>query len=270
MEVELVTPPTIPGDGNATQSIGYVVGKDRYFVVNATVTCRDDNCGSVSAALRYNYTSADPDQNIPTSYTPTHPFFTDDGTNPRICLSDLNIDENCTVSWRVNSSGVLNSIWKIDAYFTADNADPNATTNTTIEIGRVLVMDVTFDTINFGSLDPNTNGSAAPGNPTDAYKIVVDANSNDISGGIWKRGTDLTNTSSPDVIGVTNITICTINNYIACNSGNRINTTYTILQNQNYVNSGTNVTSYLWIDIPPGIYAGQYSGTIYIKSNTTD
>ncbi|MBN2102326.1 MAG: hypothetical protein JW716_05650, partial [Candidatus Aenigmarchaeota archaeon] len=270
LSVTLETPPTILGDGNATEDIGYLVGKDRYFIVNATAICHDDNCGIVNAALRYNYTSADPDTNIPVSYSTMHPFFTDDGTNPRTCSSNLLINENCTVSFRVNASGSLNSLWKIDVQFTSSATAPNATDNASIQIGRVLVMDITFDSIDFGSLDPNTTGNVAPGNALGSYVISVDNNSNDISGGIWKMGTDLANASLPNVIGVTNMTMCTVDNYAGCNSGNRVNITYSILQNQNYVNSGTNVTSYFWIDIPSGIYAGEYAGTIYIKSNTTD
>ena len=214
--------------------------------------------------------SETPDTAIPTSYSVTYPFFTDDGDNPRACSSDLALGENCTVSWRVNSSGTLDTIWKINAYFSSNSATPNTTGNASIEIGRVLVMDVTFDSVDFGSLDPGMNGSAAPGNAGDLYKIVVDNNSNDISGGIWKKGTDLTNATTGRMIGVSNITMCTFNNYATCNAANRLNTTYSLLQNQNYVSSGTNVTTYLWIDMPLGIDAATYRGTIYLKSNTTD
>ncbi|NOX71699.1 MAG: hypothetical protein GXO64_03300, partial [Candidatus Micrarchaeota archaeon] len=270
LAVELSTPPTITGDGNATVNVGYVVGKDRYFVVNATAVCHDDNCGSVDATLRYNKSSESPDTTVPDSYSVSDPFFTDDGANPRSCSSNLLLGENCTVSFRVNSTGNLNSLWKIDVYFSSSTATPNATENASIEIGRVFVIDLTFSAVDFGSVDPGTNGSDAPGNSGDLYKIVVDNNSNDISGGIWKKGTDLTNSTVGRTIGVSNITMCTFNNYATCNAANRLNTTYSLLQNQNYVSFGTNVTTYLWIDVPNGIDAATYTGNIYLKFNTTD
>ncbi|MCK4635108.1 MAG: hypothetical protein KAT37_04500, partial [Candidatus Aenigmarchaeota archaeon] len=147
----------------------------RNFTVNATVICRDGNCGEVKGTTRYNASGSNPDTNISTIPGAT-PFYTFD-SNPKSC-GTLDKNENCTLIWSVNSTGSLGDYYKIGVLFNGVGVN-NHTENNTIEIGKVLVMSLTFDTVNFGLLSPGDTEKPAENNSDEYYNISIDPNSND-------------------------------------------------------------------------------------------
>jgi len=230
-----------------------IVPRYRNFTINATVICKDANCGVVQGRARYNSSGTEPNTDISTA-PGTTPFYTFD-SNPQSC-GTLNQDQNCTLIWKVNSTGSLDSYYNIDVLFSNPSND---TTNSLIRIGLVLVLNVSTDTINWGNLDPNINGTSAPANP---YQVGLDKNSNDASG-LYIMGTNLVgSTSTP--IEVSNISWCKeCSGYL---TSTRLNNTYQLIQSN--PPSGVNYNTYFWLDTPP-VYYGYYSGLVTIMANTS-
>jgi len=271
LEIQLVTPPVIPGQGNASQNGGYKVGQNKTFIVNATVYCRDGVCGDVNGTLMYNQSSAEPDVGINTS-TAT-PFYILTADNPQNCSTNpLVKDEFCNLTWTVNSTGVLNSIWALDILFNSTYAQGNDTGNIFIEITKVLIMSLSWSSLDFGFCDPGTFGNNASLNNVDGYNITVDNNSNTIDE-ILVKGTDLSADSVGSLkgityeIGVRNLSWNDdLNQYNHANT-TRMNLTYVLMREN--VCPGTKFHNYYWLDVPSGKYSQHYSGTLYVLANAS-
>ncbi len=257
LEVYLMLPPTIPGDGNASLGIGYEVGQNKTFFIQANVTCRNSNCGNVQGTVRYNVTAL-PDTPLNTSYDT--PFYIVDSVplNPKSCQNNpLNVNDSCILNWTVNSTGALLSIWKLDVLFDGESAVSNNTNYTNIKITKVLIMKLSANDIDWGILDPQTTCEPAPNNP---ITITLDSNSNDADG-IYIKGENLVNGS--EAIGITNVTWCKC---IVCLNGQNMTTQYELIQAN--VNAGTDINTSYWIDIP-AVPALRYRGEAYVMANAT-
>ena len=253
LEVYLWTPP------NET-----VVGQNRTFVLNASVTCRGGNCGTVTGTARYNASSQDPDTAISTT-TGATPFYT--STNPKSC-GTLSQDQSCNLSWSINATGGINSTWKLDVLFQGSTASQNNTNDTVVQIGIVIIMNVTTDVLDRW-YDPSTGSPVYALPPLTSYaesyynpvNVSIDPNSNDADG-IWIRGTNLTNNTYIILVG--NVSWNRVNNTV---------TSYNLTGDyQNVVSpapSGTNQTLYFWISVPGGIPNLLYDGIIYIMANAS-
>ena len=263
LEVKLVKPPVV----GITQ-----VGQNKTFILNATVYCREGNCGNVEGTVRYNSSSLYPDTPISTLQG-DEPFWTD--TNPKACPSNpLEEDEFCNLTWEINATGDLHTFWKVGVLFQASSASNNHTKNATVEIAIVLIINLTDHLISsyylnpdctgqiISALSPNTTGACASNNP---INITVDENSNDAAG-LYIKGTDLNDTNYQ--IHVSNITWCTILNYDTCSQEHRLSHEYQEIISP--APAGTNQPVYYWVDVPLGIAAQSYNGTIYIMANATD
>ncbi len=222
---------------------------NRTFRINATVTCRNGPCSTVSGTARYNYSTANPD--TPINTTPgDYPLFTDE--NPKSC-GYLAEDESCTLEWMVNATGDLGSYFEIDVNFTG--IESNDTDDSTINIVCFYVMTLQWDFINFSSLYPGDYIDAV-GNDDMLYNITVDEDSCAID--LYIKGINLTKPGTSYVIGVGNVTWNTTNQY----PGFELNYTYALINSS--VPSNTNITTYYWIDAPITEY-GDYNGTIWIS-----
>jgi len=271
LEITLVTPPVIPGQGNASQNGGYKVGQNKTFIVNATVYCRDGVCGGVNATLRYNKSSVQPDTAVNTSSDT--PFYVLVSDNPQDCPNNpLGEDEYCNVTWTVNSTGALNKLWVLDVLFNSTYAQGNDTGDIYIEITKVLIMSLSWGSIDFGFCDPGSNANNATLNIVDGYNITVDNNSNKIDG-ILVKGTDLSADTVGGFNGITyDIGVGNISLNDDINDFNHINTTrlthsYAIMREDIY--PGTEFHNYYWLDVPSGRYSQHYSGTLYVLANSS-
>ncbi|MBN2101899.1 MAG: DUF2341 domain-containing protein [Candidatus Aenigmarchaeota archaeon] len=277
LEVELITPPTIPGDGDANMSVGYIVGANRTFVINATVICRQGYCAYVNATVRYNKSSTDPDTNVPVAYTPGEAFFMQDGMNTKNCSENpLDEDEWCNITWTINASADLNTIWKIDVMFNSSVNRTNTTDMTQIQIGKILLMDLSYEVIDFGILNPDGEETLYPAinSSNMTYNVTVDQNSNDIEE-LWVMGTHLTN-GTIDYNRFINVSrVKWARSYLGDNPVGDPNL-YNLTLSFDKVNkdtipiySGTNETMYFWIDSPGGVLPLTYTGTLTIMGNAT-
>ncbi|MEM7825069.1 MAG: hypothetical protein QXO27_03810 [Candidatus Aenigmatarchaeota archaeon] len=254
LEVELVLPST-EEPNNVVQNFT--------FLVNATVFCRNAYCGNVYGTLMYNLTSPYPDTVINTTYG-DKPLFVNE--TPALAIkacpnNPLNANDFCNLTWIVNASGEINNDWKIGVYFNSSypEVQPNVTENATLSIVSCTIdFNLSWSSIEFGELNPNTYNNSAPGNAKNEYNLSVNSGSCNID--FYIRGTDLINETYGWIIKVGNISWSNISN--------DINNGYFPLKDTNSVIKlnvlqNTNVTTWYWINVPP-VYAGTYNGTIYI------
>ena len=126
-------------------------------------------------------------------------------------------------------------------------------------------MNVGWNSIDFGNLNPNTPGSSnpAPGNSNLLYNLTNTGTCNET---LWIKGTDIKNLTlpSPNTIGVGNLTWS--------NSTNDYSNSYPMTYDYSllYLNLTpySILTTYYWLAVPP-VYAGKYEGNLTIEWNTT-
>ena len=237
-----------------------IVPQYRNFTVNATVTCMNGTCGEIYGTVRYNSSLTGTDMNIST--TPgDEPFFTFD-QNPQSC-GNMNESNNCTLTWIVNSTGSLGSYYKVGVLF-GNGTDSNQTQNNTVEIGKVLLINLTYDTIDFGTLKPGEGEKSALNNSYEYYNISIDKNSNNLDY-LWIKGTDLIGETWPNYkIVAGNITWSFTNNPF---TGSVIGYEYSLMDTD--VQSGQNKTMYFWADVPYSLMSQTYVGELTIKANAS-
>ena len=254
LEVELVLP--------NTEELNNVI-QNSTFLVNATVFCRDAPCGNVYGTLMYNLSSSYPDTPINTSYG-DKPFFVNEipALAMKACPNNpLNAGDFCNLTWIVNASGEINTDWKFGVYFNSSYSEvwPNVTKNATVSIvGCTIDFSLSWSSIDFGELLPNTYNNPAPGNSKNLYNITVNPGSCNLD--LYIRGTDLVNATFGSIIKVGNISWSNISSNIEDGFFSLSNVNSIIKLN---VPEKTNITTWYWLNVPP-VYAGVYNGTIYI------
>ena len=248
-----------------------IVPRYRNFTINATVICTDGDCGTVTATAQYNSTGLYPDTAISTAVGAS-PFYTY-SSNPD--TTTLNQDESYTFIWHVNSTGSFNSAYKINVKFTATGANPNNTENSTVIIGKVLILNVSFpsDIVSFGALEPDLVSVKLPatgnGNPSQ-YVVTLDNKSNDADG-IWIKSTNMTHITLAASNSLGNNNRIPVYNTFWNKTGAATDTalsyTYGSIQPGAVAGWFTNLN--FFIDMPGGKLPGQYNGTITIMANAS-
>lgn len=230
------------------------------FLMNATATCRLADCGWVNGTARYNASGAAPDTQLPE--LSGKPFHTTRKDSNLTCARFLHQDETCNVTWQVNVTGDLGSVWNVDVNFTTNSSVSwNDTGDAQVKaVSGVIDIVMRWSQTSFGDVVVG-NSYPAEGNADDMYNVTVTGESS--SADLWIRGTDMKN-GSKDTIGVTNISWNATEN----NDETTETLTETFSPLNRGVGSGTNVTTYYWIDVP-FVYAGEYNGTLEVKANAT-
>ena len=247
LEVKLVKPP-----GN------FNIAQNKTFFINATVFCREDDCGIVNATIRYNSSSLEPNAPISEVYGDT-PLFINESIpmSTKECLY-LSRDQFCNITWIINASGNLQTSWTIGVLFMSESIE-NHTNNVSLTIYECAIdLLLSWNEIKFDDLLPNTFGNEALGNSENFYNITLVSGSCDSN--IWIKSTDLIGSS---VIKAGNITWGLQRNYT---NSTRMENEFKLLKEN--VKQNDIITTFYWIDAPI-IYAGKYSGNITILANET-
>lgn len=240
------------------------------FDVNATVDCTGtlgtEECGEVNGTVRYNASRATPDTPISTTDGDT-PFHTTGNGNPIRCPnSPLFEGDSCQLNWSINATGTPGTTKLIDVNFTSNRSGvaANDTRDEEISIVSTLIsLTMDFGSLNFGSHPPGSTGKAAPGNSNTDYTVTLDSDSSE-NADLWVNMTDLT-ADTQYTIGASNVTWNdTENTYTGStrmsNDPQRVRPS---------VSPGTSFDMFFWLDVPFGIAADFYNGTIEVKANAT-
>ena len=242
--------------------------QNQTFLLKANVTCSGDPgdvCGEVNGTVRYNASSANPDTDVQGDDLPAIPFYIEE-SNPLSCGNMVVGDDACNLTFTVNATGAVLSLYKLDVNFTSNESsiETNATDSTTIKIiSSVLSLILSNDLANvqFPSLVPATTNNDAQNNSDNSYNITcfhpgancnisIKGNSNFING--------------LNSIGIGN---ASWNNEDDDSTENNFSLSYKII-NATLPNSLAQLI-YFWVDLPSGVVAGDYKGnfTIYGESN---
>lgn len=235
-----------------------VVTRNRLFDVNASFRCVGGSCGNIEATARYNQTGLKP---IPSS-TGT-PFYAE--TNPKYCDGYMGFNQTCKTSFRVNATGELESVHKIDVIGSSNltSVQNTSTGNRTLEINSAVYIDLSWETVDFGLLDPGEQQVPAEGNSDLSYNVTVGEYSQDPSA-LWIKSAGLDGPLGYS-IAPGNITYGTVSNY---GDSDPLSSNYQLLE-QNPV-AGTSYSTFYWLNTPTGLYNGDYTGTLTVKANATE
>jgi hypothetical protein len=238
------------------------VVQNRTFIVNATVYCRDVNCGNVNGTVRYNLTTENPD--TPVNVTQgDQPLFIQESPalSMKACPTNpLDVDEFCNLTWVINATGSVSTELEIGVLFNSSDISivDNNTQNSTVSITDcTLDFSLMWSSIDFDNLNPNTNENSAPGNSDNEYNISVNYGSCNLD--FYINGTDMENATFKSKVGVDNITWSNVSNDYSTS----YNLSKTISPIKINIPENTNVTTWYWLNVPP-VYAGKYNGTIII------
>jgi hypothetical protein len=184
-----------------------------------------------------------------------------------LACGNLNKDQSCQLNWTVNATGNYVNAWKIGVLFNSSDSGVvnNHTDNATVKIIECThSRTLSWSSIDFSNLNPNTAGSSnpAPGNSNKLYNI---SNTGTCTLQVWINGSDLINTTYNTQINVGNITWNNRTNDYT--TSYLLNKTY-VLINSSLTPTIKNLTTYYWLAVPP-ITAGKYNGNLIICTNTT-
>lgn len=249
---------------------GVTLAKDKTFDFNATVTCRDSDCGEVQAVSRYNESADNPDTEI--SSFSGEPFHTED-ENERVC-GTLARGESCNLSFNVNATGEEENTYSLDVEMNSDNSEINQTEPIEIEINTILILNVEYEEVDFGRGGPGENLEGSR-NAEDHYKVSLDENSNDADGGVWGNLSDIehetrepTDGDEMNTVIPPNRTLWDSQSTCAIEESERFDNGF--IQLQDRLNAGDSFTKCFFQEVPFGKYEGPYLGELTIKVNATN
>lgn len=241
------------------------VSKDQVFQTEAFIECLNGYCGNVTANVRYNESDT-ADTLIPGSGTP---FELSGDTNLKQC-GILNSSNNCSVSWDVNATGSLNSVHLLDSKAESDlsRIQNNNSTDIQVSIKETVEINLQYNTVDFGLVQPGEENVSAPGNFDMSYNLTVPSYSAPVEE-LWVRSTDLVTDGFKNPDTGTNYTIYAENVSIAKENttSNETGLQESFFNYASSIASDTNFTTYYYLDAPEGIKNSEYNGTIYFKAN---
>ncbi|MFT4868959.1 MAG: hypothetical protein ACI83Q_000575 [Colwellia polaris] len=250
LSAEIVTPP------NNT-----LLTQDKIFNMTANLTCSNGDCGDVESQPRYNTTDG---QSVLPGSGGT-PFALQESATSSCTLSS---SEECTVEWRVNATGAMDTYHKLDANvysLSYPEIPENSSERNKVEISIPIDFSLGWDTIDFGALNPGSENRSAEGNQNEEYNITVSEDSRPIDN-LWVKGEDLTSTENTNYsIGISNVSY-SLENDISTEES--LNKTYQHVVSD--LSPGDILTTFYWIDVPYGMTEGGYNGTITFKANVTE
>lgn len=237
------------------------VTQNKTFLINASVKCIGGECGEVNVTPRYNESNA-ADTLIPENSG--SPFHTT-GSQKKTCSQSLDKDQKCYVSWDVNATGTAENYHLVDtnASSSFNSVSNNDTSDNWVQINTLVMLNLSWNTTNFGVLDPGVQDKPAQGNSNLSYNVTVPNESNRAD--VWTRATSLDSDKSDNYsIGAGNLSYSLQND---SSSENIFSTSYQLLKSD--VAPETTFNTFYWLDVPTGIIEGGYTGSIYVKANLT-
>lgn len=250
IDVELITPPE-----------NTLLTQNKTFNMTANLTCSNGDCGIVDAEPRYNTTDG---QTVLPGEGET-PFALQESS---VNSCQLSSGEECSTDWLVNATGQIDSYHELDVS-ASSSSYPEIPGNSSglhlVEISIPIDFSLSWNTIDFGALNPGADDRAAEGNDNNQYNITVAEDSRQIDD-LWVKGEDLVSTEDSSYsIGIGNVSYSLQNDI---SNENRLSNTYQHVKSN--LDPGTILPTFYWLDVPFGMTEGGYNGTITFKANTTE
>lgn len=239
-----------------------VLQQNDTFNLTGEVECLDGECGEVELTGRYNATSGNAQSLMPeSSGTPFHT----DGQNLATCTTYLYNGDTCRKNITVNATGEVGSEHRIDVNGSSNISEvsSNDSDDSFVEIKSVIIMDLSWDKISFGAVDPGRQDVSAEGNSEHAYNITITENSRKVDQ-LWVNASNLSSELDPAyAIKPFNIT----QSFDQNPGGTALN--YSFQKIMSDIDPGTVIQTYYFLDVPFGLTEGDYKGSITFKANST-
>ncbi len=237
--------------------------QNKTFPLNTTVKCLEGECGEVEVSARYNESDA-ADTLMPEDSGA--PFHTNE-SNRKQCSQNLQKDEECNVEWDVNATGELESHHLLDANASSSFSEisGNDTEDRLVQINMAVLINLSWSQTDFGVLDPGAENRSASENDNFGYNVTVPEESNTVDN-LWLKATDMESRQRPEEysIGAGNLSYSLQDDVSESSS---LSNSYQSIASD--LGPGTILNTFYWIDIPFGIYKGEYNGSIIFKANST-
>lgn len=247
-----------------------LLAQNKTFEANVSVTCKEEDCGEVNTTLRYNQTGDSADTEV-SEDEGDKPFYTL-GSNEKSC-GILNQGDQCNTLWEVNATGSRGSVHALDVEMGGETAVVNDTEDIHVQIEEILILNVDYGEINFGSGDPDDSLQAE--NNTEGYDVFLDDNSNDATDGVWQNMSRLEHTTreptdedgentiiEPERTSWDETSTCVEEDSRSFSTG--------FVQVKDYLSSDETFSQCFFQEIPFSKYEGDYEGTLTIKVNSTN
>jgi len=240
-----------------------VLQRNDSFNVTGQAECLDGECGEAGFSTRYNQTGDSAGTII--SENSGMPFHTI-GKNLETCSGYLATGETCRKNITVNATGDVGSEHLLDVNSSSNitEVEDNDSEDKLVTVKSVIILDLSWDTVSFGAIDPGRQDIVAEGNANSSYNITVTENSRKVDN-LWVNASNLTSEVDPDyAIRPWNITQGFTKD---SSEGTQLN--YSFQKVMSDISPGTVVPTYYHLDVPFGLTEGDYSGSITFKANTT-
>lgn len=241
----------------------FTVQQNQTFEMNSSLVCREGKCGDVDTSVRYNESSVEPESLIPVDDS-EEPFYIVGSSNTRDC-GVLEKDNKCEEKWEINATGSLNTTRLVDSQAISSFSEVNAVNskNSEVTIAEALILDIEWDSIDFGTIGPGEENVSAIGNEDEKFNVTVPSNSVDADR-IEIRSEKLNNSVNDGYyIGASNMSYNLENDE---NLQKPLSEEYQILEEN--IDSGTTFPTYYWINVPTGIKADNYTGVIEFEASS--
>ena len=239
-----------------------VLQRNNSFNMTGQIECLDGECGQVNLSARYNETGGPAETVIPESSGT--PFYATE-SNLTTCNYLLS-GEICRRNISVNATGDIGSdhLLDVESFSNISKVQDNQSDDHEVTIKSVIIMDLSWDTISFGALDPGRENVSAQGNTDSAYNITITENSR-IVDGLWVNASNLTSEVDPNyAIRPGNIT-----QGFDKDPAGGTQLDYGFQNIMNDILPGTVIPTYYHLDVPFGLTQGDYTGSITFKANRT-
>ncbi|MFB6241457.1 MAG: hypothetical protein ABEJ36_01480 [Candidatus Nanosalina sp.] len=252
LNVSLVRPP------NDT-----ILQRNKSFNITAEAECVNGRCGEVNISARYNETGSSANTLIPeNSGLPFHTL----EPNTRVCDGFLSRGEQCSENISTNATGSIDSSHLLDVNASSNYSEIsiNDSEGNEVTIESIVIMDLSWNTTRFGVADPGRQNVSAKGNDNLKYNITITEESNQADS-LFVRATNLTSKVDPSyAIRPGNITL----GFDQDSSGG-FQLAYTFIEIMSDIDPGTVINTFYHLDVPTGMTAGDYNGSMIFKANST-
>jgi hypothetical protein len=231
-----------------------VIQNNREFTLNGTVSCQDGDCGEITAEPRHNTSTG-------------QQRFTGAEFEVREQNSTCKLleDQNCTVNWSINATAQPNTFHELDYRASSEytEIEPQDTVDQEFEIRDILLVDLDWNSVEFGVLDPGERRNPAWNN-SGGYNVTVEEDSNTVDN-LWLKASELVSEKDSNyTIAPGNMTWAEENSY---SSSTNFTRNYSLFDTD--LTPGTTKNLHYWLNVPYGILNGEYRGTISFKANQT-
>ncbi len=249
-----------------------VLQSNKSFDISGRVQCLEGVCGGVNLSARYNDSGSSAETLIPrNSGTPFHTL----GANTfplntlEDCSSYLGREESCDVDISVNSTGRLDTehLLDVNASSNITEVESNDSEDRLVTIRSIILMDLSWGTTQFEPAGPGSEEVPAMGNDDFKYNITITEQSNSADN-LFARATPLTSEANPSyAIEPGNITLSLDQN--PSEEDTRLSESFREIDVGRDLDPGSLIQTFFFLNVPPGIAAGDYNGTMMFKANNS-